>query len=254
MRIEKRRLFSIYSILVATFFILTSSIDGKAKEGHLFIPKDIYESAGYILPKPDIKNRIVGSLEKKVDLSEQDIVFIDIGKNKGVVIGDQYTVFKIVKSVSHPVSKKGIGHLVRILGILDIQVVGEKRSRAIITKSYHPINVNDPIEKYKEAVEVPLDISPKSAMTAYIVSSKDLKTGLGTDDIVYIDKGSKDGVRTLDIFQILEKKEGGKEQIEPPKGEIIILSVQDNTATAMISKSTKLIETGDMLLYKGRSK
>lgn len=254
MKIEKIRFSKIYSVLIATFFILTSSIVGKAQEDHLFIPKNIYESAGYIIPKPDIKNRIIGSLKKKIDLSEGDIVYIDIVRNKEVAVGDRYTVFKIVRPVSHPVSKKGMGHLVRILGIVDIQVIGEKRSRAIITKSYHPIHVNDPIEKHKEDLKRPLDISSKSAMTGYIVSSRDLKTALGTDDIVYIDIGAKDGVRPLDIFEILEQKEGEKDQLEPPKGEIIILSVQENTATGIINKSTKVIETGDMLLYKGRSK
>lgn len=240
------------SVVLILIFLMMNYQTVNAERDFSLIPDEMYDSLGYIISKPDTKSKIIDSLEDKEDLSEGDIVYINIGSKQGAKAGDRYTVYKPVKSVLHPASKKEVGYLIRILGFLEVQVVRENKSRAVITKSYYAISLNHPIEKYKEISRKPKDVFPEDKLRGYIIVSKDLKLELGKEDIIYIDKGLKDGVQPMDMFEVLDEKEKDKEPINPPKGEIVILSVQDKTAAGIIEKSTKEIEIGDVILYKGR--
>jgi hypothetical protein len=74
----------------------------------------------------------------------------------------------------------------------------------------------------------------------YVVATKHLYVINGTWDIVYIDRGKKDG---LNVGDILATTVQSKHRIM--NGEIQIISLGESTATAIIRKARMEITKGD---------
>ncbi|MBI5183458.1 MAG: LysM peptidoglycan-binding domain-containing protein, partial [Nitrospinae bacterium] len=197
-------------------------------------------SAGYIIDEERSVGAIFTSPEKKDLLSEGDTVYIDIG-NKDVTIGRKFTIYRYISLVSHPVTNDKIGHLVKILGALEVTEVQEDMSIASIIQAYDVITRGDKLLEYQE-IEVPM-IDPnedpiKKDIEGYIIETKDHRMNVGKGDVVYIDSGSEDGISPGDIFVAYQK--GGirrdlDKEFQLPKviiGELQVISVREKTSTA----------------------
>jgi len=144
------------------------------------------------------------------------------------------------------------------LGDLKIIAINKETATAEIINSYDYIMKGDRIDSYKE-VEIPVippdRISSPTGISGYIVETMDMKISNAQWDIVYLDKGLKDGLTAGDRFKVVLS--GGKttlpstgENIQLPDqviGEVQILSLQENSSTARIIKSVRDIKRGDMI-------
>ena len=79
-------------------------------------------------------------------------------------------------------------------------------------------------------------------MNGYIVATRQLHIINGTWDIVYIDKGRKDGVEIGDLFATALP---GKHRIIT--GLIQVINPQETTSTAIVRRSEREIEKGDRI-------
>jgi len=173
-------------------------------------------------------------------------------------IGDRFTILRIVKKVTHPKTGVLIGNLVKVLGDLKITAINGKIATGEIINSYDYITKGDRLDSYAETeiALIPSDeISSPGGINGYIVESMEIKVANAQMDVVYLDKGSRDGLKVGDRLKVVSHggkgvvPSTGKETGLPDQviGEVQILSLHEDTSTAWIIKSSKDIKRGDMI-------
>ncbi|MGA1843473.1 MAG: LysM peptidoglycan-binding domain-containing protein [bacterium] len=114
-------------------------------EGDMVKP---YESMPRPLITPprmtDLEGEIIESESKKTDLSQYDIVFLNIGKADGIEPGNPFQIYRF-DSVKAGPAKSDVKSLVRPLGELLVLRREERTATALITKSLLPIAEGDRI-------------------------------------------------------------------------------------------------------------
>src|SRR5581483_4638336 len=213
---------------------------------------------GTILSDPRPQGEIVGGKDRKMMMGEGDIIYLASFQDE-FTPGKEWIVYRVIKDVYHPVSGKYLGDLINVTGVVKITEVNKKIATAEITRSKEPIFRNDQIA----LVETLFDFSSPSkrslpeGLTATVVEARDNRLNNAMHDIVYIDRGKKDGVIRGDRFDVIKggQKVGiradgeGLRFPEREAGSIVVLSSQDHTATAQIVRSSETISRGNPLLF-----
>jgi len=219
---------------------------------------------GYIISGQKAVGIVVGARDNRELIGENETAYLLPKNGSQPQVGDQYTVYRVVRKVYHPKTGKFMGDLIRILGLA--QVTGadphEKTLSARILMSY------DSIQKGDSLMPVPVQEEPsgerassessQNALKGYIVEVKEDRTAQAQFDVVYIDRGRQDGVRSGDRFAIIREGEKtslfstGKGVRLPRRiiGELQVVAAQDGTSIAKIVKSTEVVIRGD--LYETR--
>lgn len=215
------------------------------------------EQSGYIIGQEDAQARIRAA--------NGDRVFINRGKVNGIAAGDRFVIFRIEKEIEHPVTGDYVGHQIRIVGGLQVEKVFERTSSTIITESYEDISVGNRelagIETYDRIMpefEIDKEVRLKpneQEINGFIVGVKARKVAVVQNDVIYLDKGTQDGVEVGNVFGIfrpnraVEDPEVGDE-VELPRffiGEAVVLRTNETTSTALITSSRREITAGDQV-------
>jgi LysM domain len=218
-----------------------------------FVTIEELEKAGSIIDDPDHRTL----------LGENDPVYVDVGKVNRIETGDSYSIFRIKKSlitgknieVFHPVTGEHIGYILMNLGEIIITKVEAKVSEAYITNAFEEIEHGDLITPsiMPLAPKVEVKGTTIESLLGYVIATRHEKGLLGQNDIVYIDKGSDDGVVRGNMFSIYEpceivedKVTGNKVRIpENINGLIVILKAMKTTSVGLITRANKEIVIGD---------
>jgi nucleoid-associated protein YgaU len=92
-----------------------------------------------------IQGTIVATKDDKVAVGLGDIVYIDQGKQQGVMLGDRFNILSVGQAVAHPVWQRTVGLPPQVLGTLDILEVRDRTATALITASQREFAVGDPV-------------------------------------------------------------------------------------------------------------
>ncbi len=191
--------------------------------------------------------------------SEPKILCFYTKRGETVYPGDRFTTFTYVKTVYHPVEKwVKLGYLVELGGEIEVFRVEGRYCFAKILHNYMEIDEGDPIGRF-ERWPSKLVITPvKKPLQAYIVMMKEGLMMGAQDKVLYIDKGSDDGLQpgnTMSIYQDCPAKHNPYKpsvwdcRLMPSPdrkiGTIVVLSTQRHTATAMVLQNDREIIVGD---------
>lgn len=208
-------------------------------------------SAGFVANDDGSKDRVVGGFEPKSVYSFDDVVFVKMHNPDEVNIGDKMLIYDTFKRVKHPATGRNFGKLIRVLGIM--QVTAKEPSGVIsgrITLSFDAVELDDLVTMYEEPTLIyPGKEGKAKDIVGYVLEVRDTRTINGQIDIVYLDKGTVDGVEPGDRFTVyLEPNKRGfpKKNI----GEAQVFLVKDRTSTAVVTKSIDAVARGDRITYK----
>jgi hypothetical protein len=209
-------------------------------------------NAGFV-NQEETKDVIIDSKEGKTILGYDDIVYVRIRSRKDVTAGDKFLLFRPLKRVVHPVTGKQFGRLIKILGILEIVEQGRPGSgvySARITRSFDYAENGDMLTPYQEPTLIYEQTPEKSKdITGYILAVMDGRTINAQQDIVYLDKGSADGVDPGDRF-IVYTKPHNMDFPKDVRGEVQVFLVKEHTSTAVVIKSNNYLAKGNRIEYK----
>ena len=250
---------------------------------------DPYASAGFISNDMVPVGKVLKLFDNKLAATGPEKLFIDIGRQHGLEIGDKFTVYSEERIIYHPVygfkrdlwkyerprsgfphnellssTGKPLGSQIMIHGVLEVTQVGDTVSYANVLMAYDEINLGAFLTPYQEVVEPLSANSGSSFMEGYIVATKLDKIGVGITDIVYIDKGWEDGVHAGDVFEVytipkIEKKtwyQVGSIGLEKTHllpdvlGELKIVKTEKKTATAVIVQNNYDMHVGNKIRSK----
>ncbi len=267
--------------------------------------------AGYIQNQPVNSNiEIVGGEQEQEQrvYSDRNLIYINAGAEQGIKESDRFVVTRPRGGFRSPFSDKGkLGIFTQEVGIVRVITVKPKVSVVQVENACETILLGDLLVPFAvrtapDAVERPAFDrfrDPSSKATGRIVLARDGRETVSRDQIVYLDLGAEDNVKSgdyLTIFRPLgdgsitkrnqtetakptdygfESKDfrGGKFSNQAPRqkgvnanggivttpnaksrrpnglrkivGEVVIINVQQRTATAVITRTAQEIHTGD---------
>lgn len=171
-------------------------------------------------------NKIIGAQNEADQFiySENNFVHINMGRDKGVNVGDVLSVIRPRGTVKTKWSDKGtLGFYVQEVGAVEIVSVKQDFSVARIKTSCDNFQLGDlvhlteqrtsPVYMDKPPLDRFADASGKA--TGRIVMARDGAELLSRDFIVYVDLGADDNVKVGDTLTIFRKLEKGNILHEP---------------------------------------
>ena len=209
-----------------------------------FVRKDPVPSWGTISKVVTVKELI----------SHRDLVYVRPAKNAVLNEGDRFTIYRILESVRDPQTNSSLGVQHYIVGLLEITEVAQPFSTAKIVKAYRHIEDNDLLVPYKarsSKIEIAESLRP---FNGRIVGFQEGVVLVGDNALVFIDKGQKDGMKIGQVYSIYHQPEffDKKEQSTAllpaiDVGKVLVLHVEETTATALIMATKKIVERGEKL-------
>lgn len=176
--------------------------------------------AGYIQSNAiSTANKIVGSNDEadRYNFQENDFLYINMGTNKGVNVGDIFAVVRPRGQVESRWTKKGdIGFYVQEVGAIEVVRVKNEVSVARVKASCDSFLLGDLVQLTEKRMSPlvserpPLDLfaDPSGKAMGRIVMARDGAEMLSRDFIVYVDLGADNNVQVgdhLTIFRSLGK-------------------------------------------------
>lgn len=235
-----------------------SALESSVKTGKRYlVDKNLYISAGWISKDFPSIGTVTATPSGKRMAGKNDIVYLKVSdkdtlKRSGLDAGaslivasnenskDRFFTIRNIKPVKHPVTGEMLGHLIRITGILEIIGMDGNTPKAKIISSFEDIETGDGLMPYKN-MEPPLvpDVIRTPNIEGYIVETHYNNQLSGENNILYLDKGSNKGLELGDVFTISPNS-----AIERTIGKLQVISLQPDTSTAVILKSSEEITIG----------
>jgi hypothetical protein len=227
----------------------------------------------YSIEKISPWGTLFAGVKKNMILSKGDTVYVIFEKGMNISIGDQYSIGKISPRVIHPVTKKKSGYLFNVSGKLVIDkktgftlendTLRDKENvyEALISEAYVPININDVVLPLRNIPGCILPVSNSANILANIIAADNNQALISQYSIVYMDKGSNDGIVKGNIFEILMAnvvKDPQPEKIlklwedmvilpDRHFGIAMVIDTHPDSATAVVLLAPEEIETGAYL-------
>lgn len=223
------------------------------------LDRTLLATSGYILTGQKAVGIVVGARDNRELIGQDETAYLLPKNGTQARVGDQYTLYRVMRKVYHPKTGRYLGDLIRVLGVAEVTGADpqEKTVTAKVRVSYDTIHKGDslmPVQNPEESVEENSPSAPSNnPLQGFIVEVKENRVSQAQLDVVYLDRGRQDGLRSGDRFTVV--RDGDKTSFFSPGkgvklpqriiGELQVIAVQDVTATAKVIKSTEIIYKGD---------
>ncbi len=239
---------------------------------------DLY-CAGFFSAEPaQQKAVLVGGEESEITslFSDRDVVYLNQGTAAGIKAGDELQVVRMVRNFAKwgtefapAKSAKRYGYYYQDLGRVRVLLAQENSATAEIIFSCEEILAGDLLTAGETRVsplqrpEISFDkfAAPNNNTSGRIFMSKEFLTLLGAGHVIYLDAGSKQNVQVGDYFRIIRlfdkssislfnrgdyaKNQNTFDSVRKVIGQAVVLRVEPNVSTVIITKSTEPIAVGD---------
>ena len=214
---------------------------------HPLVNRSLLLASGYIADKIPGVGQIGDSPSGQDIVGNDDIVFVNV--DSPAQVGDKFYVIKASEPVKHPVTGENIGYVITIGGIAEIVKIKNDETMAKITKCFREIDRGDRLDSYYD-IETPMTTghfrSPD--INGMIIATGNNNLLQSMLDIIYIDKGCKDGIEAGDMFRTI-----AVDAHAIPNGVIQVINCKDHTATAIIKSSRAPISPGNIFATLGNN-
>lgn len=212
---------------------------------------------GFLRTDEKALGRLVDSVDVRTLLTQNDLVFLNMENLDQIEIGDTYSLYGRGPHVVHPLTKKTFGTMMYELGFVQVTAINGRTVVGKIGEVYREIERGAELFEYVAPTN---EIELKKAsgeLSGYIIAGQQNKLTQGQNDIVYVDLGLNDGLQVGNILYILRPRQVtelagvGKKQLQLPDdllGAAVVVKARNQTATALVFKSTKEMHLGDQVM------
>jgi len=221
--------------------ISDSGKKAKSLKKQPLVDENTLMAAGYITDSIPRGGKISASPSGESFFGTGDIIYADF--DQSVAIRDKFYIVKTSKLLKHPVTGAKMGYILSINGVAEIVKAKKGETKALITKCFREIEKGELLVPYYE-MEIPQTTGQfrRPNINGMIIASSKDSPYQSLLDILYIDKGSKDGIEPGDMFRTIAVD--GEQPV--PNGIIQVLSCREHTATAIIKASSSPIAPGNI--------
>jgi hypothetical protein len=215
------------------------------------------DQVGFITPFiPQGVGMIVGEERQRKLIGAPDKIYLKFSKRAEPEVGKRYFIFSTSELFRHPVTQKDVGYLNTILGVVEVTEVASGYAKARVRSSYQSISPGDKLMPYKKRSEEIALQDGTEPIEGNIILSKGETFLIGDMQIVYIDLGQRDDIKAGHRFMVFRTPKAeevftGKEaklvlSVEPI-GELMVLSVEYETAAAVVTYSLNEFMPGERI-------
>ena len=203
---------------------------------------------GFIIDDSEIGlGTITSTEESRLLISPGMKVYVET-ESRPLRTDRRYSIVRVFDKIKHPITKKQVGYLAKILGDMEVVHFQGKLSTAIVGEVYKDIQIGDHVMEHVDYLTwIPREESAlTSILNGYILTHTEGKSLMGKGDVVFIDLGIEDGLRTGDTFDLVGKKKkvGGVDTPQEVIGELQVIVPRPGSSVARITESRKDIGVG----------
>lgn len=206
-------------------------------------------------PQDGFVNVITGDNQTTGDhmiLGSRDVLYLRLKNPGDVVPGDLFTIYRRAHKVFHPITGQYLGHLVNRLAVVRVSQVDKELTTVEVARAYAAVSPGDPVMKFVAPSDEGVVAGQPSGGDAEgrvveFQSNMGIMNMVAQRNVVYLDRGREDGIRPGDKMEIVRS---GGSLPQRVVGELKVLSLEDRTATALITKSISRILKGDRVRMK----
>ena len=229
-------------------FDTTSKFEYKIKEGfylNTFVSTNFVQDLGYIKSKQS-ENIYIDKFEK---------VYLDFDSSIKARPGDEFSVYYPQGKVEHKISDRA-GYRYTIVAQVKVLRQIDDVWEAEVTEVSGLVERGARLTVFTPKIKKIFKTFNKRLVEAAVVGSySEGMSAMSLGDVVYLDRGRVDGVELGNIFQVYGFIDRGTEKriaTNPAytKGELVVISLTDNFATALITSSKQVLEVGNIALSK----
>jgi LysM repeat protein len=206
------------------------------------VSREVLLESGYFVGSISPAGKVMASPFNKTIMGTDDPVYLAT-KTK-VNAGNKFYVITKPETILDPRNpKKIVGYQVRIKGIITVTGDEAGKTKATVSESYKEIAIDDMLIDYYPVslpFEPAIERKPPISGIVLAVSNKRLASGKG--DVIYIDKGTGQGVEIGDIFTVT-----GSDNPQPVLGTAQVFAVSDVGSAAIVRKAIMEIKPGDTI-------
>jgi hypothetical protein len=210
---------------------------------------------------------LAASFEEKQMLSPYDTAYVQFKGAPPVRPGDRLLFFRPDGEITDPVTHKKLADQTRTIGVAKVLSVQDKQCTVQVERNFEEIERGDLARPW---VAQEKRVTPRQNMTdvsGFIVgdTTREL-SDLGESNIVYIDRGSADGVQEGNTFAVVRKGDGLNESMVSAKsktagkagdaaakidvplenvGLLLVTDISEHVSTAIVIKSLRELSPGD---------
>jgi hypothetical protein len=190
-------------------------------------------------------------------ISYDDLLYIRPHKGAPLDPGAKYTLYRTLTPISGAKTKRHPGIQYYMTGVIEIIKKEASFSVAKVIQSFRTIKTGDLLIPYEKRNPKVYLTENKKDLKGKVIVSEERTEYFGEDFTAFIDKGSKDGVRTGQYYTIyyqdkkIVQKDSGwftrskKTALTPVDfAKILVLHTEDNTSTVLVTQS-------DISVYPG---
>lgn len=200
---------------------------------------------------------IDSAINESLFITKGDTLYLKIG-DIDPKPGDVFSIYRYEGKVSHKRSERS-GRRYSILGQAKIIKKEEKGLwSAMLTEAVNSIERGDRLTAYTPKIDrIVKKLSPRKIEGIVLTSYEKGQSLPNLGDVIYIDRGRADGVEIGDLFEVWGFKDRmTREYItyDPTykNGEIVVISLTDNFATALITSMRREFHIGDVVITKSK--
>ena len=209
-------------------------------------------------PQDGFVNVITGDNQTTGDhmiLGSRDVLYLRLKNPGDVVPGDLFTIYRRAYKVFHPITGQYLGYLINRLAVVQVRQNDKTLTTVEVVRAYAAVSPGDPVMKFVLPTEegTAPDQNSGSDVEGRVVefqSNMGLMNMVAQRNVVYLDRGREDGIRAGDRMDIVRS---GGSLPQRVVGELKVLSMEDRTSTAVITKSTARVLKGDRVRVKVRA-
>ena len=224
------------------------------EKNELITIKSTGSGDGFILTDEKPLGTLVDSVDNRILLTKDDVVFLKMHDLANVTVGDTYGLFERGEKIKDPQTKKPIGTMMYNLGFLQVTEINGETVIAKVGNVFREITrgaeLFDFIPQRKE-ITLQQGTTEKGGS---IIAARDEKGTFSTNDIVFVNLGSDDGLVSGNLFYISRPRQVSDEVIKSAEniqlpdavlGAAVVIETRAKTASAIIIKSVDAAFIGD---------
>jgi hypothetical protein len=226
-------------------------------------PSAVYKQ-GYYLNTFITTNelKVLGNVDSKKDEAStirlKEIMYVTLNPKEELNSGDLVSAFLDEGMIDYEGSdrtgrKYTIAASIKLLQKIDAE---KNLWEAQVTDVFMPALRGAKLTTYMPKIEkIERNLNSKVIEGVIFSGFREFNTHFTFGDVLYIDRGSADGVEIGNVFDIFDQKDRGtlKPILEKPTyrtGELTIISITDNFATAIVTKAIMDFGIGDVVRTK----
>ena len=182
---------------------------------------------------------------------QQDEVVVGLGAGE-VQVGEQYDIFRTAGEIEDPETGELIGYETKQLGWLEVTAVEDESAVAEIRLSRSEMQRGDRIiPRRMRNADIPVMAMPQvDGLVAHLPNERQ---AMGSTDIVYLNKGSRDGLVVGSPLEIFRPKDAVEDVVDGVEkripdhivAKLVVVDVFDNSAVAVVTHTTHELGPGD---------